>query len=180
VAQVWAKFQSDGAEAAFAFGLTLDLKVGTLKEWMRFMAKDMGQEVPATIRKAKAPAGSTAAKEGKPAKLPKLSKAERAAYIPAANGKRRIFAAYYPERFGTLVHEGPETSQIRWDNGETADQYLPNRFVVDVKKVNGKEVVVGSSEQYIKDVQSRASKEKGKANAVGSTKGTGTRAVARG
>lgn len=41
-------------------------------------------------------------------------------------GVKRVVAKYWPGRFGIVVDEGPEVSEVRWDDGSTADRFIAN------------------------------------------------------
>lgn len=103
VQKVWEKFLDEGSQAAFDYGLTLDLKPNTLRSWMKgiFNGKD-------PLRAEARPVNT----EGN------------------TLGKRRCHASYWPERLGVLLEQGPQSSVVRWDNGMTSDANIPNRLCI--------------------------------------------------
>ena len=49
---------------------------------------------------------------------------------------RRVYARYWPERHGTVIPGGyGEQIEVKWDDGSTADRYVPHYKLMDVKDV---------------------------------------------
>jgi len=44
----------------------------------------------------------------------------------------RVFATYWPDRFGIIVREGPEVSEVKWDDGSTVDRFVSNEQLKEV------------------------------------------------
>ena len=119
VQKVWDKYRAEGAEAAFVFGLTLDLKHGTLREWMRMYAKLLGQTAP-SYKAPPVPTSEKAPRKSKP-KFEMPSKVEGIKHGPRASANDRVYSCGDPRITGTVLKAGPESSLVKWDNGNVID-----------------------------------------------------------
>jgi hypothetical protein len=136
VQKVWEKFETDGPEAAVTFGLTLDLKPGTLREWMRMFAKLLGQPVPTVKIASKAAAPLPTYKAAPTGNLVPRKLAKGEAYVPAKNDRVRL--AYDDDDTwgpGTIVAAGPQTSSWRADRDRMERNSSNGQFVQLVPKV---------------------------------------------
>lgn len=124
VQRVWEVYEKDGAEAATKFGATLALAPTTLKSWCRMWAKGQTRTSEAS--------GGGAKREPREVLTPEQKLEKKNQLI--AFGRRRVHCTWWPERHGTLIKEGPEVSEIRWDEGGRHD-FIPNSEWKDIEDV---------------------------------------------
>lgn len=112
IGKMWTAYESGGAAAATAIGLSLGLASSTVKTrvdgWER--EKRGGGPAPKEARIPRAP------------KVPYVPSSTKPRFIFGKKGKREL----------VIVHEGPEQSIARWmDTGE--EQCVVNSWLVPVK-----------------------------------------------
>jgi hypothetical protein len=102
---VWEKYESEGSEAAIAHGLSVDVSLGTLKQWTRMWEKGNvrpGVPFPETNGAALSPTSTRAA----PLPRPMVT-------------KPTVVVKWNRDRVAFLIEKGPEVSIVRW--GDTRE-----------------------------------------------------------
>lgn len=131
VQQVWAAFEKGGAEAAEASAKSLSLAASTIKAWISGWQREKGGAAPKAAKVAKE-------KKAKLPPQPKQTAEERkAARVAARNtvndlmSRRKVYASYWPGRYGYVVQDGPQVSQIDWEDGLPMEEYVSNENIKD-------------------------------------------------
>jgi len=110
----WEKFESDGADAMVAVGVSLGVSLGVLKQWRRMWTKEKESGAPVPTNGA-APPAKTAAQPA-----------------PRSNGKSKTWSAptvvvkWDRERTAYLIEKGPEQSHVRWADTRE-ERFFSNR-----------------------------------------------------
>ena len=160
--QMWALWETKGTATATAFGPSLELAPSTIKNWCRTwdLEKERGGPKPKEARQPKERTREARQpKEGRPAKLPRVPKIAKLKPV----GKRRVTCSYMPGRVGYLMHEGPEVSEVLWDD-EFGEIFIINRFLKDASKkqeeVSAKKLEQAAKAEEAAKVAAKATKKK--------------------
>jgi hypothetical protein len=100
--QCWAKWEAEGSQAMFDFGLTLGLATTTLKHWTRLWERESGT-------------------------APSLPVKQMAAKAYISQVKKRIKVSYSP-KVAYLVEQGPQASIVMWEDSGRED-CIGNQFL---------------------------------------------------
>lgn len=84
IAQMWAKFEKEGPEAAIAFGPSLNLAASTISNWVRGWSREAGKQLPVEAKKTS---------------------------VAAAKSNIKVVWTKRPVR---LVERGEQCSEVRW------------------------------------------------------------------
>src|SRR5215469_14428892 len=117
ISKVYETLKEKGGEVAFKLGVSLGKKEGTVRNWIRVFAKELGEGLSAEVK----------AKVAAPPKEKRPINTEGNTI-----GKTRVFLSYWPELTGVVITAGPQQSVVRWDNGWPQTTYS-NEFLIEVK-----------------------------------------------
>ena len=105
---VWEKYESEGGEAAIAFGLSVKVSLGTLKQWTRMWEKgNVRPGVPFPTNGAAPTTTTTSVALPRPPPRSMVT-------------KPTVVVKWDRERVAYLIEKGPQASIIRW--GDTRDE----------------------------------------------------------
>lgn len=121
IAIMWAAYEKGGPAAVIKLGSTLNLASSTINTRIAGWEREKRS-------------GGVPVKQDKTPKMPKDQNVPKASkkYIAASFGKTRVRCTYMPGRLGYIIEEGPEQTEVRWDDG-FPEICIINRFLKEVK-----------------------------------------------
>lgn len=126
VQQVWAAFEKGGAEEAEVVAKSLSLAGSTIKAWISGWQREKGGGAAPKAAKVKGPPKpKQTAEERQEAR--RLARNE----VHGLLKRRKVYASYWPGRYGFIAEEGPEVSIIDWEDGRPLELIVSNESIKD-------------------------------------------------